>query len=231
MKKEKITKEEKSYGKRVHKILKTYNTILVKCKNIPMLYEKNIIKVEDMNSMINAQIETKKPIIYFQEEKSTSFMLLDGNEIYVYIVKENEEIQSEVEDIINNYEIVKSTFMKEFLTKGNMLAGSALKYLEGGKEENSKEKNKTSPKGKNNKKSESTKEIENTDTERENKTTKKKTISKKSAKKSEEEDDDATKNLYLVPVKSKKTDFLKSSKKSKKEEEKKEKGGRRTKIK
>ena len=56
------------YEKKVNKILKTYNSIMVKCRNIPILPDKNIIIVDDINSMINTQIETRKPILYYQEE-------------------------------------------------------------------------------------------------------------------------------------------------------------------
>ena len=59
-------KTNKGYERKIHKILKTYNSILVKCKNIPILSDKNIVIVEDIGSMVNAQIETIKPILYFQ---------------------------------------------------------------------------------------------------------------------------------------------------------------------
>ena len=63
------------YEKKVNKILKTYNSIMVKCRNIPILPDKNIIIVDDINSMINTQIETRKPILYYQEDNSISFMI------------------------------------------------------------------------------------------------------------------------------------------------------------
>lgn len=146
-------KIDKSYEKKVHKILKTYNSILVKCKNIPTLSDKNIIMVENMDSMINAQIETRKPILYFQENESISFVLLDGTETYVYVLKAREEIQSEIEHIISNLEVAKNTFVKEILSKiekillngsiekENLLTANELKYLESVKEENSQFKN------------------------------------------------------------------------------------------
>ena len=56
-----------NYDKKVNKILKTYNSILAKSRNIPISPDKNIIVVDDINSMVNTQIETRKPIIYYQE--------------------------------------------------------------------------------------------------------------------------------------------------------------------
>ena len=107
----------KDYEKKAHKILKTYNSILVKCKNIPLLSDKNIVMVEDINSMVNAQIETKKPILYFQEENCISFILLDGKESYIYVLKVNDGIISKVEHDINNFEYARNTFVKDILSK------------------------------------------------------------------------------------------------------------------
>ena len=141
-----MMRTNKDYEKKVHKILKTYNSILVKCKNIPALSDKNIVMVEDINGMINAQIETRKPILYFQEERCISFILLDGAECYVYIVKDNAQIVSNVEHVISSYEYAKNTFVKEILTKiekvllsvnndnEKILTANEIKYLESLKE-------------------------------------------------------------------------------------------------
>lgn len=137
----------KKYYRKIRKILKTYNSILVKCKSIPKLVDKNIVMVESMDGMINAQIETRKPILYFMENESVSFMLLDGTETYIHIVKMHEGVESEVEHIINNMENAKNTFVKEILSnlekilltgnvdKGNLLLLNELKYLGDVKEE------------------------------------------------------------------------------------------------
>lgn len=108
---------DKNYEKKVRKILKTYNSILVKCKNAPQLSDKNIIMVDNMDSMVNAQIETKKPILYFEQSICTSFILLDGMEAYIYVVKANPNIQSDIEHDIKSYEIAKNTFVKDILSK------------------------------------------------------------------------------------------------------------------
>ena len=95
------------YEKKVNKILKTYNSIMVKCRNIPISPDKNIIIVDDINSMINTQIETRKPILYYQEENSTSFMILDQEEVYIYLLKKNYDIEGKVETIIKTVENTK----------------------------------------------------------------------------------------------------------------------------
>lgn len=139
---------DKKYYRKIRKILKTYNSILVKCKTIPKISDKNIIFVENMDGMINTQIETRKPILYFQEDECVSFMLLDGAEIYIHIIKMREDVESAIEHIINNMENAKNTFVKEILSnlekvlltgnidKGNILLANELKYLGSVKEEN-----------------------------------------------------------------------------------------------
>ena len=109
------------YEKKVHKILKTYNSILVKCRNIPISPDKNIILVDDMDSMINTQIETRKPILYFAEEHTTSFMILDHEEVYVYIIKKYDDIESKVESIIKTIESSKNSFFGDIFNFNDQL--------------------------------------------------------------------------------------------------------------
>lgn len=105
------------YEKKVNKILKTYNSILVKCRNIPITPDKNIIIVDDINSMVNTQIETRKPILYYQEDNSISFMILDQEEVYIYMLKKSYEIEGKVEAIIKKVESSKSSIYGETYTQ------------------------------------------------------------------------------------------------------------------
>ena len=179
-------KSNKNYEKRARKILRTYNSILVKCQNIPMLSDKNIILVENIEGMINAQIETRKPILYFQEEKCISFMILDGAESYIYILKANNGVVSKVEHIISNFEYARNTFVKDILSKietvllnGSVegeLTSNDIKYLESMKGNNLNDKIRKIQKK------------ENRDTE----------INDNFSEKRQESNSD---DLYLVPVK------------------------------
>ena len=103
------------YDKKVNKILKTYNSILAKCRNIPISPDKNIIIVDDMNSMVNTQIETRKPIIYYQEEVSISFMILDQEEVYIYMIKKFYDRESKVEAIVKSIESTKNHYYGDIL--------------------------------------------------------------------------------------------------------------------
>ena len=112
------------YDRKVKKILKTYNSILVKCRNIPISPDKNIILVDDMDSMINTQIETRKPILYIKELYSTSFMILDQEEVYVYIIKRYDDVECIVENIIKTIESSKNSFFGDILGDRQLLLDS-----------------------------------------------------------------------------------------------------------
>lgn len=124
----------KNYKQNLNRILRTYNSILVKCKNIPLLPDKNIIIVENIDDMINTQIETRKPLLYYREANAISFMIVDGTEFYIYILKENESIQSGVEHLIKEFQITRNTYAKEIMSKleSVLLIGKAqeAKYID-----------------------------------------------------------------------------------------------------
>ena len=107
----------KDYNKKTKKILKKYDAVLVKTKNIPRLYDKNIMLVSNIEDMINAQMEIRKPVYYFVNENSHSFFLLDGEEALVYIVKNDPTIMCVVEKIILNIDKMRNTMVKETLKK------------------------------------------------------------------------------------------------------------------
>jgi len=101
--------EESIYKSKLKKALKNYDAILVESQKFPELKGKNIIKVTNLDDLIDAQIEIRKPIYYMIEnETSCSFVLLDTNEACVYILKQNEEIVSPLEQIIEEYEKKKN---------------------------------------------------------------------------------------------------------------------------
>ena len=100
------------YDKTLKKILKTYNSILVKCRNIPISPNKNTIMVDDINSLVNTQIETRKPILYYQEENSTSFMILDQDEVYIYMIKKYFDHNNKVETVIKTIETEKNSWFE-----------------------------------------------------------------------------------------------------------------------
>lgn len=97
--------EETIYNSTLKKVLNNYDAILVESHNFPDLKGKNIIKVTNMDDLVDAQIEIRKPIYYMIEgEDSCSFVLLDNSEACIYILKQNENVTSPLELIVNEYE-------------------------------------------------------------------------------------------------------------------------------
>lgn len=97
--------EEAIYKNNLKKILSYYDAVLVQSYNFPNLKGKNIIKITNIEDLIDAQIEIRKPIYYMIEgEDSCSFVLLDNNEACIFILKQNDQIESPLELIIAEYE-------------------------------------------------------------------------------------------------------------------------------
>lgn len=88
----------KKFNKALNKIIKTYGTILVKSKSSPSVDDRNIIRVESFEDLMNAQLEIRKPIYYTAEEKCCSFVLFADKDACIYILKQDETIISELED-------------------------------------------------------------------------------------------------------------------------------------
>ena len=108
--------ENKKYMYLLKKILKIYNPILVETKNFPDINGKSILKVGNMDDLINAQYEIKKPIYYIKSDESTVFYMLDNDVILVYFIKKNENVLTSLEikldyldnvdRIINDLEVI-----------------------------------------------------------------------------------------------------------------------------
>lgn len=92
------TDEVSIYNKKLKKILKAYDSILVYTKDEIKLNDQNIIFVKKFDDLLKSQEELSKPILYVEEEKSSAFILLDGNELLVNIMKLNDEVDSRTEN-------------------------------------------------------------------------------------------------------------------------------------
>ena len=78
-------------------ILNTYDSILVKSNTIPSLEGRNVVNVEKMEDLVDAQLELRKPICYLKQTESCSFILLDEKEAFVYVEKLNDDVVTPVE--------------------------------------------------------------------------------------------------------------------------------------
>ena len=95
----------KIYENNIKNILNTFDSVLVKSSTVPKLIGKNIILVEGMDDLIDAQLEIRKPICYYKQTESCSFVLLDDKEAYIYIEKLNSDVLSPIEIEINDIKI------------------------------------------------------------------------------------------------------------------------------
>lgn len=95
----------KLYESKVRNLLNTYDSILVKSNTIPSLEGRNIVNVEKMEDLVDAQLELRKPICYLKQTESCSFVLLDEKEAYVYVEKLNDDVVSPVEIELKNLRI------------------------------------------------------------------------------------------------------------------------------
>ncbi len=87
----------KLYESKVRNLLNTYDSILVQSNKVPSLEGRNIVNVEKMEDLVDAQLELRKPICYLKQTESCSFILLDDKEAFVYVEKLNDDVVSPVE--------------------------------------------------------------------------------------------------------------------------------------
>ena len=93
------------YESKVKDILNTYDSILVKSSSVPALEGRNIILVDSIEDLIDAQLELRKPICYLKQTESCSFILLDDREAYIYTEKLNDSVESPVDIELNEIRI------------------------------------------------------------------------------------------------------------------------------
>ena len=96
---------ERMYSSNIKEILNTFDSVLVKSNNIPNLEGRNIIILESIDDLVDAQLEIRKPICYFKQTESCAFVLLDDKEAYVYVEKLNDDVVSPLEIAIKDEKI------------------------------------------------------------------------------------------------------------------------------
>lgn len=92
---------QKVYESNVRNILNTFDSIMVKSNSVPKLEGRNIIYVDNIDDMVDAQLEIRKPICFYKQTESCSFVLLDDKEAYIYIEKLNPDVIAPIEIEIN----------------------------------------------------------------------------------------------------------------------------------
>lgn len=81
-------KTKTKYIKKLNKILKDYNDIIIETETKFDLKNYKVIKVKNINEMIDLEDELRIPINLYKEEDMATFTLLSNNIIYIYILEE-----------------------------------------------------------------------------------------------------------------------------------------------
>ena len=93
---------EAEYHSRLKMILKKYDAILAEIGNTPNLEDKNIMLITNIEDMVDAAIEIRKPVYYKRELDYCIFSLLDNQDMCIYILKQRGDDSTPIEDFINN---------------------------------------------------------------------------------------------------------------------------------
>ena len=96
--------ENKVYDSYLKEILKTFDSVLIKVTSIPDLGKRNIINVNSIEDLIDAQVELRKPIYYYLDINSCTFMLLDDKEICLYVLRRNKYVVAQIDGILQEEE-------------------------------------------------------------------------------------------------------------------------------
>lgn len=76
-----------NYKNILNKILKTYDGIIVNSDVMPNLSNLNVIKALSFDELIDAHSELRLPIIYYNDEKTAIFTLINNNIAWQYILE------------------------------------------------------------------------------------------------------------------------------------------------
>jgi hypothetical protein len=95
---------ESIYNNILRTLIKTYDSILVDITQIPELDVKTVINVSSFEKLLDVQYELKKPIFYKMSINSCSFLLLDNEIAYVFVLRVSEDSFSPLDDIIAEVE-------------------------------------------------------------------------------------------------------------------------------
>lgn len=89
----KSDKQQSKYIKELNKILTANTEVIVRVKNIINLKDSNIIEVESIEALLDAQNELRIPIAYFETKRNKEgcFVIVNGKEAWRYIFKIEED--------------------------------------------------------------------------------------------------------------------------------------------
>lgn len=92
-------KLEGKYQRKLRKILKTYDEVIVNVKNLPKVNLEKAIFVANFEELIDAHEEIRNPINYYSNSKGALFLLIQNDYCYCYKIKREWLISNEEENI------------------------------------------------------------------------------------------------------------------------------------
>lgn len=92
------------YKSSLKEILKTFDAVLVKLSELPDIEKRNIIKVDSIEDLIDAQVEIRKPIYYYLDVNSCTFILLDDKEMCFYVLRKDRNTVALIDGILREEE-------------------------------------------------------------------------------------------------------------------------------
>lgn len=105
------------YKRKINKILKLYNSSIVKINNDYELQNNNLVCAKNIEDLFELSDELNTPIVFVEEDSSSIFILQYGKDILYYILKEDENIESNFEKEIKEIKKTSKNEEKELLSK------------------------------------------------------------------------------------------------------------------
>ncbi len=96
--------ENKIYKSNLKEILKTFDAVLIKVDEVPSIEKRDIIKVNSIEDLIDAQVEVRKPIFYYLDVNSCTFVLLDRREYCFFILRKNKDVVAVLDGMLREEE-------------------------------------------------------------------------------------------------------------------------------
>ena len=82
-------KRKSPYDKKIDDIFKEYDRLIVETKTMPNFEDKNIIRIEKFEELLDARDTLKSPILYFNiaSHHKCYFYIKSGNDVFLTIIK------------------------------------------------------------------------------------------------------------------------------------------------
>ncbi len=109
----KDTDKKNLYDVKLKKILKVYDSILVYADTNYEINEDSIVYIKNIDELARFCDEFNKTIIYIPEDESSSFILKNGSDLLVYILKKYDNSKSIIESKIEKRRVSLDSLVDE----------------------------------------------------------------------------------------------------------------------